>query len=42
MQGDGVNCGPITCLKVTEIYGFLEVGSIETIGESFFLDISML
>ena len=29
-------------LKGNRNYGFLEVGSIETIGESFFLDISML
>ena len=34
MQGDGVSCGPIACLKVMEIYCFLPVGSIETIGES--------
>ncbi len=34
VQGDGVSCGPIACLKVMEIYGFLPVGSIETIGES--------
>ena len=34
MQGDGVSCGPIACLKVLEIYGYLQVGSIETIGES--------
>ena len=34
VQGDGVSCGPITCLKLMEIYGFIEVGSIETIGES--------
>jgi hypothetical protein len=34
VQGDGVNCGPIACLKLMEIYGFLPVGSIETIGES--------
>ena len=31
VQGDGVSCGPITCLKVMEIYGFLPEGSIETI-----------
>ncbi len=30
IQCDGFNCGPIACLKVMEIYGFLlEVGSIE-------------
>ncbi len=34
VQGDGVSCGPIACLKVIDIYGFLLVGSIETIGES--------
>jgi len=32
VQGDGVSCGPIACLKVMEIYSFLPVGSIETIG----------
>ena len=34
VQGDGISCGPITCLKLMEIYGFIEVDSIETIGES--------
>jgi hypothetical protein len=34
VQGDGVSCGPIACLKLMEIYGVLPVGSIETIGES--------
>jgi hypothetical protein len=34
VQGDGVSCGPIACLKLIEIYGVLPVGSIETIGES--------
>ncbi len=34
MQGDGVSCGPIACLKVMEIYGFLQEGSIERLGES--------
>jgi len=34
VQGDGISCGPIACLKVMEIYGFLLVGSIERIGES--------
>ena len=33
MQGDGISCDPIACLKVIEIYGFLPVGSIERIGE---------
>jgi hypothetical protein len=31
VQGDGVSCGPIACLKVMEIYGFIPEGSIETI-----------
>jgi len=34
VQCDGVSCGPIACLKVMEIYGFLQVGTIETIGKS--------
>ena len=34
MQGDGVSCRPIACLKLMKIYGFIEVGSIEMIGES--------
>ncbi len=34
VQGDGVSCGPISCLKLMEIYEVLPVGSIETIGES--------
>ncbi len=34
MQGDGVSCGPIACLKLMEIYGFIEEGSIARIGES--------
>jgi len=34
VQGDGDSCGPIACLKFMEIYGFIEGGSIETIGES--------
>ena len=33
-QSDGINCGPIACLKVMELYGFLKEGSIERIGES--------
>jgi len=33
VQGDGVSCGPIACLKLMEIYGFIKGGSIETIGE---------
>ncbi len=32
IQSDGYNCGPIMCLKVMEIYGFLKVGSINVIG----------
>ncbi len=33
VQGDGVSCGPIACLKVMdmEIYGFIPEGSIEMI-----------
>jgi hypothetical protein len=31
VQGDGVSCGPIACLKVMEIYGFIPEGSIKTI-----------
>ena len=34
IQSDGCNCGPIACLKVMEIYGFLKVGSINVIGNS--------
>jgi hypothetical protein len=34
VQGDGVSCGPIACLKLMKIYGVFPVGSIETIGES--------
>ncbi len=34
VQGYGVSCGPIACLNVMEINGFLPVVSIETIGES--------
>ncbi len=34
VQGDGVSCGPIACLKLMEIYGFIEEGSIARIGES--------
>ncbi len=34
VQGDGVSCGPIACLKLMEIYGFVEEGSIARIGES--------
>jgi len=33
-QSDGINCGPIACLKVMELYGFLREGSIDRIGES--------
>ncbi len=28
VQGDGVSCGPIACLKLMEIYGFLLVGQV--------------
>ncbi len=31
VQGDGVSCGPIACLKLMEIYGFIKADSIETI-----------
>ncbi len=34
MQGVGVSCGPIACLKLMEIYGFIKEGSIARIGES--------
>jgi hypothetical protein len=34
VQGDGVSCGPIACLKQMEIYGFNEEGSIARIGGS--------
>jgi hypothetical protein len=34
VQGDGVSCGPIACLNLMEIYGFLEEGSIARIRES--------
>jgi hypothetical protein len=33
-QTDGINCGPIACLKLMELYGFLKEGSIDRIGES--------
>jgi len=33
VQGDGVSCGPIACLKLMEISRFIKVGSIERIGE---------
>ena len=33
-QSDGINCGLIACLKVSELYGFLEGGSVNSIGES--------
>jgi hypothetical protein len=34
IQSDGYNCGPIACLKVMEIYGFLKVGFINVFGVS--------
>ncbi len=34
IQSDRYNCGPIACLKVIEIYGFLPVGPINVIKES--------
>jgi hypothetical protein len=33
-QGGGVSCGPIACLKLMEVYGFIQKGSIARIGES--------
>mgnify|MGYP006866423466 FL=1 len=33
-QSDGINCGPIACLKFMELYGFLKEGSIDRIGQS--------
>ena len=33
-QHDGFNCGPIACLKVLELYGFLQQNSIEMIRHS--------
>ncbi len=34
VQGDDVSCGPIASLKLMEIYGSIEEGSIARIGES--------
>jgi hypothetical protein len=34
IQGDGCNCGPIACLKVMEIYGFVKAGTISVLGDS--------
>ena len=33
-QNDGFNCGPIACLKVMEIFGVIEPGSMPTIAMS--------
>jgi len=33
-QRDGHNCGPIACLKVMEVYGYIEEGQIEVIAQS--------
>ena len=30
-QRDGHNCGPIACLKIMEVYGYIEKGHVETI-----------
>jgi hypothetical protein len=33
-QVDGINCGPIACLKVMELFGILEPGLMSAIAES--------
>jgi hypothetical protein len=33
-QVDGVNCGPIACIKVMEVFGILEPGLMSAIEES--------
>lgn len=33
-QKDGHNCGPIACLKVMEIYGYLDTGAIDIIAHN--------
>ncbi len=30
-QLDGINCGPIACMKIMEIYGLIKPGTIEEI-----------
>jgi hypothetical protein len=32
-QNDGFNCGPIACLKVLELYGFIPTNSIAEIAQ---------
>jgi hypothetical protein len=34
IPSDGYNCGPIACLRVMEIYGFLEAGAVNVLGDS--------
>ena len=34
IQTDGCICGPIACVKVMEIFGFLKDGYIERLGKS--------
>ena len=34
IQTVGCNCGPIACVKVMEIFGFLKDGYIERLGKS--------
>lgn len=33
-QKDGHNCGPIACLKVMEVFGYIEVGAIDIIAKN--------
>ena len=33
-QRDGINCGPIACLCILELYGLIKTGSIENIARS--------
>jgi hypothetical protein len=33
-QRDGHNCGPIACLKVMEVYGYIDKGQVEVISQS--------
>jgi hypothetical protein len=35
-QADGINCGPIACLKVLEIYGLIAENSIQDIAHQQF------
>jgi hypothetical protein len=32
-QSDGINCGPVACMKIMEIYAFIEPGRIAQIGK---------